>query len=124
MNANQIPPELSLQDAMDGYFMHYDHGGFPVDEQGRTVGLLTMRGVRRVPREQWPTRRVREAMVPLDEQLVVAPEARMDGVLGKLQDGQAGRVLVAQNGEVVGIITPSDLTRWLRRWRTLDGSAR
>jgi hypothetical protein len=21
---------------------------------------------------------------------------------------------------VVGIITPSDLTRWLRRWRTLD----
>jgi hypothetical protein len=23
---------------------------------------------------------------------------------------------------VVGIITPSDLTRWLRRWRTLDGS--
>jgi hypothetical protein len=24
---------------------------------------------------------------------------------------------------VVGIITPSDLTRWLRRWRTLDGRA-
>jgi len=24
---------------------------------------------------------------------------------------------------VVGIITPSDLTRWLRRWRTLEGSA-
>jgi Zn-dependent protease/predicted transcriptional regulator len=120
----RIPPELSLQDAVDGYFMRYDHSGFPVDEQGRTVGLLTMRAVRQVPREQWPTRRVRDHMVPLDEQLVVAPDARMDGVLGKLQDGGAGRVLVAQNGEVVGIITPSDLTRWLRRWRTLDGSAR
>jgi predicted transcriptional regulator len=48
----------------------------------------------------------------------------MDGVLGKLQDSQANRVLVAQDGEVVGIITPSDLTRWLRRWRTLDSSAR
>jgi hypothetical protein len=23
----------------------------------------------------------------------------------------------------VGIITPSDLTRWLRRWRTLEGTA-
>jgi len=61
-------------------------------------------------------------MVPLDDQVVVAPEARMDDVLGKLQDGEAGRVLVAQDGEVVGIITPSDLTRWLRRWRTLEGS--
>jgi Zn-dependent protease/predicted transcriptional regulator len=118
----RIPPELSLQDAVDDYFMRYDHSGFPVEEQGRTIGLLTLRGVRQVPREQWPTHRVRDHMVSLGDQVVVAPDARMDGVLGKLEDGEAGRVLVAQDGEVVGIITPSDLTRWLRRWRTLDGS--
>jgi Zn-dependent protease/CBS domain-containing protein len=119
----RIPPELSLQVAVDDYFMRYDHSGFPVEEQGRTIGLLTLRAVRRVPREQWPTHRVREAMVPLGDQVVVAPDARMDSVLGKLQDGEAGRVLVVQDGEVVGIITPSDLTRWLRRWRTLEGRA-
>jgi Zn-dependent protease/CBS domain-containing protein len=118
----RIPPEVSLQEAVDDYFMRYDHGGFPVEEQGRTIGLLTLRALRRVPRTQWPTRRVREAMVPLSDQVVVAPDARMDGVVGKLQDGEAGRVLVAQDDEVVGIITPSDLTRWLRRWRTLEGS--
>jgi CBS domain-containing protein len=67
---------------------------------------------------------VRDHMVPLDDQVVVAPDARMDGVVGKLQDGETGRVLVVQDDEVVGIITPSDLTRWLRRWRTLEGSAR
>jgi Zn-dependent protease/CBS domain-containing protein len=122
-NLVRIPPELTLQDAVDDYFMRYDHGAFPVDEGGRTIGLLTLRGVRRVPREQWPTRRVRELMVPLGDQVVVAPDARMDGVLGKLQDGEANRVLVVQDGEVVGIITPSDLARWLRRWRTLEGSA-
>jgi Zn-dependent protease/CBS domain-containing protein len=120
----RIPPDLSLQEAVDDYFMRYDHGAFPVDEQGRTIGLLTLRAVRRVPREQWPTRRVRDHMVPLGDQVVVAPHARMDGVLGKLQDGEAGRVLVVQDGEVVGIITPTDLTRWLRRWRVLDSSAR
>jgi len=120
----RIPPELSLQDAVDDYFMRYDHGAFPVEEQGRTIGLLTLRGVRRVPREQWPTRRVREAMVPLGDQVVVAPDARMDGVVGKLQDGEANRVLVVEDGEVVGIITPSDLTRWLRRWQALELRAR
>jgi Zn-dependent protease/predicted transcriptional regulator len=123
-NLVRIPPDLSLQDAVDVYFMRYGHGAFPVDEQGRTIGLLTLRGVRQVPREQWSTRRVREHMVPLGDQVVVAPDARMDGVLGKLQDGEAGRVLVVQDGEVVGIITPSDLARWLRRWRTLEGSPR
>jgi predicted transcriptional regulator len=120
----RIPPDLSLQDAVDHYFMRYDHSAFPVDEQGRTIGLLTLRGVRRVPREQWPTRRVRDHMVPLGDQVQVAPDARMDGVLAKLQDGDAGRVLVVQDGEVVGIITPSDLTRWLRRWRALELRAR
>jgi CBS domain-containing protein len=63
-------------------------------------------------------------MVPLGGQVVVAPDARMDGVLGNLEDGEAGRVLVVQDDEVVGIITPSDLTRWLRRWRAFDGRAR
>src|SRR6266508_2384475 len=58
----RIPPELSLQDAVDDYFMRYDHGAFPVEEQGRTIGLLTL-GVRRVPREQWSARRVRDFMV-------------------------------------------------------------
>ncbi|MFL6271929.1 MAG: hypothetical protein ACJ75A_17640 [Actinomycetes bacterium] len=37
-------------------------------------------------------------------------DARMDAVLGTLQDGEAGPVLVAQAGQVVGIITPSDRT--------------
>jgi Zn-dependent protease/predicted transcriptional regulator len=120
----RIPPDLTLQDAVDHYFMRYDHGAFPVDEHGRTIGLLTLRGVRRVPREQWPTRRVRDHMMPLGDQVQVAPDARMDGVLAKLQDGDAGRVLVVQDGEVVGIITPSDLTRWLRRWRALELRAR
>jgi len=69
----RIPPELSLQDAVDDYFMRYDHGAFPVQEQGQTIGLLTLRGVRRVPRDQWPTARVRDHMVPLGDQVVVAP---------------------------------------------------
>jgi Zn-dependent protease/CBS domain-containing protein len=120
----RIPPDLTLQQAVDDYFMRYDHSAFPVDEQGRTIGLLTLRGVRRVPSELWSTRRVREHMVPLGDQVLVAPHARMDDVLGKLEDGEAGRVLVVEDGEVVGIITPSDLTRWLRRWRAVEGRAR
>jgi len=123
-NLLRIPPDLTLQDAVDDYFMRYDHGAFPVEEQGRTIGLLTLRGVRRVPGDLWPTGRVRDHMLPLGDQVVVAPDARMDQVMGKLEDGGAGRVLVAEDGEVVGIITPSDLTRWLRRWRALDRGPR
>ncbi len=119
----RVPPDVTLQDAVDRYFMRYDHSAFPVDAQGRTIGLLTLRKVRRVPRDQWPIGRVRDHMVPLGDEVMVPPAASMDQVMAKLEDGEAGRVLVAEDGEVVGIITPSDLTRWLRRWRAIDTTA-
>ena len=50
----RIPPELSLKDAVDDYFMRYGHGAFPVDEQGRTIGLLTLRGSGGWPRSSGP----------------------------------------------------------------------
>jgi Zn-dependent protease/CBS domain-containing protein len=122
-NLLRIPPDLTLQDAVDRYFMRYDHSAFPVDEYGRTIGLLTLRKVRRVPSDQWRTSRVRDHMVRLGDQIVVPPDAPMDQVMAKLEDGEAGRVLAAEDGEVVGIITASDLTRWLHRWRVLDHRA-
>ena len=116
----RITPDLSLQDAVDRYFLHYDHGAFPVERDGRTIGLLTLRGIRRVPREHWPQRQVGEVMSSLDAQTTVGPDTRMDKVMARLEDGDAGRVLVVQDGDVVGIITPWDVAHWLQRWRSLE----
>jgi Zn-dependent protease/predicted transcriptional regulator len=116
-----IPAEVTLADAVDQHFMRYDHGGFPVEDEGRTVGFVTLRGVRRVPREEWGTRTVRESMDDLDDQVTVRPDMPMDQVLAKLQDGESNRVLVLENGEVIGMITPTDVARWLQRWRVLQG---
>ena len=89
--------------------------GFPLDG-GR-------RKIRQVPSDQWAAGRVRDHMAPLGNQVLVPLDAPMDQVMAKLEDGGAGRVLTVEDGEVVGIITSSDLTRWLRRWRVLDSRA-
>lgn len=115
-----IPANISLQQAVDDYFMRHDHGAFPVQDGERTVGLLTLRTVKRVPREEWPIRRVAESMDPLREQLTVTPETPMDRVLSKLQQEEAQRVLVVDGGDVVGIITPVDVARWLQRRRAIE----
>jgi Zn-dependent protease/CBS domain-containing protein len=120
-NLVRIPPDLSLQQAVDQFFLRHDHGAFPVEEDGRTIGLLTLRGVRRVPREGWGTRRVRDVMGSVGERTTAAPETRMDRVMAKLEDGDSGRVLVVEGGDVVGLITARDVARWLQRWRALEG---
>lgn len=110
-----MPAGISLQDAVDDYFMRYDHSSFPVVENESPVGLLTLSAVRQVPREEWGTRTAETAMLPLDEVTTVRSGARMDRVVEQMQDGDIHRVLVTEDGRVVGIITPRDVARWLRR---------
>lgn len=114
-----VPGDLTLRQAVDDYFMRYDHAAFPVEDEGHTIGLLTLRGVKRVQQEEWTARRVEETMEPLGEQVSVDAGARMDRVMAKLQEGGLGRCLVIRDGDVVGIITPSDIARWLQRRRAL-----
>jgi Zn-dependent protease len=120
-NLVAIPADITLDEAVERHFMRYDHGGFPVEDESGTVGFITLRGVRRVPREEWPSRTVRRSMGDLDDQVTVSPNTRMDRVLGKLQDGETNRVLVVEDGDVIGIITPTDVARWLQRWRLFRG---
>jgi Zn-dependent protease/predicted transcriptional regulator len=116
-----VPADITVRQAVDGYFMRHDHSAFPVEEDGRTVGLVTLRGVKRVPQPDWDTALVRQVMGEVGDQLTVPPDAPMDRVLAKLQDGDANRVLVVRDGEVLGIITPSDVARWLQRREALTG---
>jgi Zn-dependent protease len=118
-NLVRIPSDLTLRQAVDDFFMRHDHSAFPVEEGGTDIGLLTLRAVKRVPSEEWNRRTVRESMASLEDQLTVAPDTRMDRVVTKLEDGP-GRVLVVRDGDVVGMITPWDVARWLQRWRMLE----
>jgi CBS domain-containing protein len=105
---------------VDDYFMRYDFNAFPVRDNGHTVGILTLRAVRKVPNETWATRMVSEVMEPLSSECTVALHERMDHVVDKLETAESQRVLVMDGDRVVGLITPRDLTRWLHRAQELN----
>jgi Zn-dependent protease len=115
-----IPAGTNLHSAVDDYFMRYDYNAFPVRDDVRTVGILTLRAIRRVPRSEWSTRTVGEIMEPLSSECTVARHDRLDHVVDKLETAESQRVLVLDDDRVVGLITPRDLARWLRRSQELD----
>jgi CBS domain-containing protein len=109
-----IPWETSIRQAVDDYFLRYDHSAFPVIGAERT-GLLTLRAVRQIPRDQWEIRQVWTAVTDLDDTCTVGPSAPMDEVMERMREDGQDRVLVVDAGEVLGIITPQDIARWVRR---------
>jgi Zn-dependent protease/CBS domain-containing protein len=111
-----IPADLTLQQAVDDYFLRYDHSAFPVlDAEGETIGVLTLRAVRQVPRDQWPVRQAWSAMNRMADVATVVAETPMQEVIELLERSDEQRVLVMDDGAVAGIITPRDVTRWVRR---------
>jgi hypothetical protein len=66
-----------------------------------------------VPRSEWETRRVRDAMIPLDRvQLLTEDETAVDA-LAALSSPTPNRGLVVQNGHLAGFLSITDLTRAL-----------
>jgi Zn-dependent protease len=108
-----IPADMSIAQAVDEYFLRYDHSAFPVE--GERAGLITLRAIRQLPRDQWEIRQVWTLTTPLEEACVVAADTPMDEVMESLRDQEADRVLVVDEGRILGIITPRDIARWVRR---------
>ncbi len=115
-----IAADTTLERAVDEYFLRYDYNAFPVQDDQRTIGILTLRAIRKVPGDEWTTRTVRDVMEPLSAECTVGAHDRMDHVIDKLETAESQRVLVLDDAKVVGLITPRDVARWLSRAQELD----
>lgn len=114
-----MPSGTTVARAVDEYFMRNNYNAFPVHGDRGDSGLVTMKQVRELPREQWDSTTVDEIMEPLSEMCTVSPSGAAGEVVDKLMRGEVGRVVVVDHDEVVGLITPRDLVRWLERAREL-----
>jgi Zn-dependent protease/CBS domain-containing protein len=115
-----VTPGETLQHFLDDYVLHGRHHSYPIVDRARPLGLITLDRVRSVPKQDWPSRTVHDAMVPLSAEIAVAPDDDMTEALQKLNASPLGRVLVTQDGRLVGLISQSDIARWLERVRVRE----
>jgi Zn-dependent protease/predicted transcriptional regulator len=112
-----VPPDATVRALTEEYFMRRRYAAYPVVDQGRTVGVVTLQAAREVDRDDWDSTVARDIMVPADAGIVVRPEDDMIAVMDRLRDSPARRVLVMRDGALLGIITGSDIAHWLQRAR-------
>jgi Zn-dependent protease/CBS domain-containing protein len=108
-----VAPELTLGEFMDEVVWGKRHTTYPVVENGGALGLLPFRRVAEIPRGQWDTRRVRDAMLERGQVPVLDPDRPAIDALGELGASGASRALVLDDGRLVGVLSISDLARAL-----------
>jgi Zn-dependent protease/predicted transcriptional regulator len=116
-----VPPDLPLSRLVHDYFLHYAYRGFPVVDQGKVMGMVSVVEVRRVPPEQHDTRRVADIMTPLGPELLISPDTSLAEALVRMSQEEQDRLLVLQPDQTLaGLITKTGLLRFVQVKRILE----
>lgn len=108
------PSSLTLEEFVDDYVMRRHHSTFPLlTAEGGPAGLVTLKRVKQVPRDRWPSTSVADIACRGDELATARPDESLADVLERMAGCADGRVVVVDEGRVVGIISPTDVTRRL-----------
>jgi CBS domain-containing protein len=108
-----IPPELTIEALVNQHVLTTGRRCFPVTTDSHVMGLVTLSDIRAVPRALWPTKRVGEAMTPLEKMKSVSPGEDLSTVLRVLTEENINQVLVVENGDVAGIIGRDNLLSFI-----------
>jgi Zn-dependent protease/CBS domain-containing protein len=114
-----VPETMSVQELARSLLLTSDAGGFPVERRGRIVGAVTPADVAEIRPEQRRETPVLEAMLPIEEVAGVDESASLADVTADLRARGADRVFVTRAGEVLGVLTLRDVSRWIERTREL-----
>jgi Zn-dependent protease len=91
---------------------------YPVLEGDRPVGLLAFASVAAVPRSEWDSRRVRDAMFPLDDVPLLTEDELAVDALEELSSPTGNRGLVVDDGHLAGLLSITDIARALEVGRS------
>jgi CBS domain-containing protein len=108
-----VEADLSLGQFMDDVAWSRRYTTYPVLERGRPIGLLAFRSVASVPRDEWNTSRVRDAMIPGDEVPQLDEDQPAIDALAELSASEVNRGLVVDGERLAGFISITDLARAL-----------
>jgi Zn-dependent protease len=108
-----VPRWLPLREFVEEYIYKYHFKMFPVQEDGRLVGCITTRNVKEVPQEEWGRRTVGEIARDCTWENSISPDTDALAALSVMSKGGHSRLIVVENGRLVGVISMKDLLSFL-----------
>ncbi|MBA5874105.1 MAG: CBS domain-containing protein [Nitrospira sp. CR1.2] len=114
-NVVALSPDITVEEAVNQYFLPYGYGGFPVVQEGRLVGVVGVRDVQAVRNSLWAFRRVADIMQTSDDEMVVAPDLSAMDALERMLALGAERLVVVQDGQLLGLVTRAAIGHFIEQ---------
>lgn len=114
-NVVALSPDLSLEEAVNQYFLPYGYGGFPVVHEDRLLGVVAVRDIQSVKNSLWAFRRVADIMQPASDDMVVSPDLSAMQALEQMIAVGAELLVVVQDGQLLGLVTRASIGHFIEQ---------
>jgi Zn-dependent protease/predicted transcriptional regulator len=115
-----VTANLSLYELIYHYFLQYPYRGFPVKDDGRILGMISLNQVKDLPPGEYPVLSIKDFVTRLSDDMVISPEGTLDEAMKQMTQKDLDRLLVMQQGELVGLITRKSLLRFVEIKQILE----
>ena len=106
------PGGISVEEFIQRYLLGDRHSSYPVENSDGTItGLITLNQLRDVAPDQRARTLIRDVAIPRDQVPTAEPHEPLTALLERLAPLAGARALVVEAGQVVGIVTASDIAR-------------
>ena len=109
-----ISPNITIDTAVDEYFLKYGYGGFPIMDNGKILGIVTLKEIKNIPKERWKYTTISSVLIPHDKRWEVSAEEDATKALELMISEDKGRLVVTEKGSVIGLITRNGIARYLQ----------
>lgn len=108
-----VAPSVTLAQLTEDYVYKYHYKMFPVVDNQKLLGVVTINQLAHVPREDWPRRTVGDIAVRCTEGNTIEPDADATRALEKMSRTGTSRLIVTDRGKPMGILALKDLLKFL-----------
>ena len=107
-----IDPDLLISHLIDSILPLHRQIAFPVAENHRLHGMLSLEDLKSLPRERWHLTRARDIMRPIAPRFFVEPNTTLDYAQELMKRNGIGSVaVVGKSGELVGFLQTGKFKR-------------
>ena len=112
-NPLTVPPLISIEELVEDYIYQYHYKMFPVVDGDRLIGCVTTREIKEIPRDEWKRKTAGEIAVQCSPGNTIGPDEDAIKAISVMNQTGASRLMVTENGRLVGIIALKDMLKFL-----------
>ncbi|MGB9117952.1 site-2 protease family protein [Bradyrhizobium sp.] len=117
-----IPEDLTLQQLVDEQILGSGQRSFLVNRGEKTVGLITLHRITKVPRPEWATTSAARVMLPFEQLKCVDPDTELWSALQMMDRNGVNQMPVIRDQHVVGMLSREDAITFLRTLQEFGSS--